>query len=256
MKKNIIFIFTTIFVLLSVLYYEYRNYTNIENIEKQVQIVYYGFLNTERWRHIILPQMEELRDCGLLDKSDILIVLCGDKHVIEEAEREIRGVLSTYIDRVKFSSSYENLYEYPGIKAMHDMCTANPEKVYLYFHSKGMIFNNDNNVRNPLEKLLTKKVVLNYKNILNVFESHPNINKVSYGCTKEGACWYNFFWVKGNYVAELPSPQISNDRFYYEHYLGNGTHVDCYNLAERPIKPYYTSEEITQSINTEVAENV
>uniref|UniRef100_A0A6C0DRB2 Uncharacterized protein n=1 Tax=viral metagenome TaxID=1070528 RepID=A0A6C0DRB2_9ZZZZ len=245
--KLIIFILTVITVI-TVISFIKLYYLNIkEVIEKKIKIIYYAYLNEERWRYIVLPQMVDLLNCGLLSNSDLVVNLSGKSEVMEEAEREIRKILSNYNENVVFTYTYENLYEYPGILSLYEECNKNPEKIYLYFHSKGMFFY-QNDERLLDEIIIFKLVITNWKNVINIFNNNNKINKVSFGCSKEGFCWYNFFWVRGEYITKCNRPKITDDRYYYESYIGeeneNSTFLDCYNLVENNAKDYYSSGEI------------
>lgn len=47
----------------------------------------------------------------------------------------------------------ENKYEYYGINKIWQLANLYPEKIFLYFHSKGMFYRNpDNHERHPYEK--------------------------------------------------------------------------------------------------------
>ena len=59
---------------------------------------------------------------------------------------------------------------------------------------------------------------------------------------------FNFFWVRGSYLKKCNKPIITNDRYYYETWLGsleNSSYTDCYNLLS-PNVNYYNSEKAIQ----------
>jgi hypothetical protein len=228
------------------------NYSNKqrEGLSKRIQIIYYAYLRKEKWRYIVLPQMQDLVDSELLTEADLLIALSGDKEIMEEAEEEIRKIIGTNVVNLRFTYTEENLYEYPGIKALYEESIAQPEKIFLYFHSKGMWYWGDEPIRYSGEKIVFDAVINPWMSVMEVFDTMPEINKVCFGCSKEGFCWNNFFWVRGTYVAELEPPKISTDRYYYEGYIGesktNPGYKDCYNIVYNNRLPYFEDNEILQ----------
>lgn len=216
-------------------------------------VVYFAFLKEDRWRTIVLPQMQDLVDCKLAENADIDIVLSGTEEEIVSAKSEIMNILSQVNSNVQFSYSYENTYEYPGIAKLYEKANEDPEKIYLYFHSKGMVFYGEAK-RNKIEIYLFEKIIKNWENILDIFEKNPDKNKVTLGCSMEGFCWFNFFWVRGSYLKNNCTPPIITDnRYYYESYITsdckNATYEDCYNLADNNEKPYYIQSDIAKYVH-------
>ena len=283
---NIIII---IMIIITLILYYFKLSETFKS-DKKIGIVYFAFLKEDKWRTIVLPQMHDLVNCELAENADINIVLSGSEKEISSAKTEITNILSpvntniqfdysyenTYEypgikklyekaissakteitnilspvnTNIQFDYSYENTYEYPGIKKLYEKAIEDPRKIYLYFHSKGMVFHEGENKRNELETYLFKTVITNWKHIINIFIENPDKNKVSLGSPIEGFCWYNFFWIRGNYLKKNCSPPIiSDNRYYYESYLAeackNASYEDCYNLANNNDKPYYTHADI------------
>ena len=250
MKKNIILLLLLL-LFLFVLFFYILNATTLvkkEFLNKRIHIIYYSFLLEERWKYIVLPQMQGLIDCDLASNADISIVLSGNKNTIEEAETQIRRLLSPHCDNLQFDYEYENLYEYPGILKLYKTAVSDPDKIYLYFHSKGMVFSDQTNQRTTLEKNVYNVVILNWKNAINIFDNNPNINKVCCGCSEKGFCWYNFFYIRGEYLQKCNKPIISDNRYYYETYIAdeypNASYSDCYNLLEDNKKAFFSQDDL------------
>jgi len=196
--------------------------------------------------------MVDVLNSKILTKANLIINLSGNDQDIKEAINKISKILNDYIDNITFNYTYENLYEYTGINSLYEEANKNPNNIYLYFHSKGMFFH-DNNGLNRLneEKQLLNIILSKWKEVINIFNSQTHINKVCIGCSPEGFCWYNFFWVRGKYLLNCKKPIISNDRYYYEMYIGfenkNSSHNDCYNLIENNSKDFYTMDDIIKA---------
>jgi hypothetical protein len=221
-----------------------------EGLSKDIQIVYYASLRKEKWRYIVLPQMQDLIDCGIIEKADLIVALSGEEEIVKEAETEIRKIFETKTLDLRFTHTYENLHEYPGISALYEEGQAHPEKLYLYFHSKGMWFWGDEPVRDPNEKRLFDIMITNWREYVHFLETNPDKNKICFGCSKEGWCWFNFFWVRGSYLYQCGKPIITDDRYYYERYIGEqnvfSSYENSYNVVNNNKKPFYSTQEISR----------
>jgi len=250
---NIIIIIMIITALM-LYYFKRSNIFETFKLDKKIGVVYFAFLKEDRWRTIVLPQMHDLVNCKLAVNADINIVLSGPEEEISSAKTEITNILSPVNTNIHFDYNYENTYEYPGIKKLYEKASEDPEKIYLYFHSKGMVFHEGENKRNKLESYLFETLITNWEYIIDIFQKNPDKNKVTLGCSMQGFCWFNFFWVRGNYLKNNCSPPIiTDDRYYYESYISNNcenaSYEDCYNIANNNEKPYYTQEDIAAYVH-------
>jgi hypothetical protein len=244
----IIFLLIMILILSNI-----ENFIDITN--KKLSVVYFAYLKPERWKYIVIPQMQDLVNCGLAKEADINIILSGDEEQIQFAKKEISNIILPVNKIINFSKYNDNKFEYYGIKKLYDLANKNPEKIYLYFHSKGMVYH-DIHQRLPLEEYLTDKVVKNWKENIKIFEQNPEKNKISIGCSKENFCWFNFYWVRGYHLLKCDNPIISNDRYYYEGYIGDqckNDKDDCYNLIKN--NKYYDPPEIIEAVANELEKN-
>lgn len=142
---------------------------------------------------------------------------------------------------------YISALVFSGIRALYEDAHSDPERIYLYFHSKGMVYHKKEE-RSPQEWKLMKEMLFKWEQILDVFSSKPNINKVCYGTSPEGWCWFNFFWARGMYIKNhCPPPAISKDRITYEMYLGECTdnsYTKSYNIESNGVTRSYDMAEI------------
>jgi hypothetical protein len=212
----------------------------------KLSIVYFAHLAPERWRQIVLAQMRQLAGLGVLEVSDLHVVLSGEQRHIDEATKELRGILGS--SDYHIHSSTENRYEYPGVLKMYELAVEHPDRIFLYFHSKGMVFHNNMTGRLPLEQRLFELVVGRWCEALDVFEHRPWVHKVCHSSAKSGHCWFNFFYVRGSFLAQrCKRPVMTDDRFYYERYLGEcdgSTYHENHNLCTNKCKLVYNSFDI------------
>jgi hypothetical protein len=195
--------------------------------------------------------MKDLVACGLLQSAELRVVLSGGLPELNQAVPIIRQQVSPHA--VHFTLHTDNHYEFPGILALHEDSHSNPDGVMLYFHAKGMVFHNSN-TRLQRESTLMRYVVAQWKDVLRAFEQ-PAVNKVCFGASSSGFCWFNFFWVRSTYLQNCSIPRVTHDRYYYESYLGTDcspeqTSTDCYSMVANVYnKTVFTAPEISDILD-------
>lgn len=262
MNIELLIILIILFYIIFLYIFPKKNYEKIENTiysnvsNRMIGIIYFAYLKHASWNFIVLEQLKNLLATNILSHSDLYISLTGIEIDVNQAKKLIKELLHEHLQHVHFSFNYENAYEYPGIKILYEEGIKNPNKVYLYFHSKGMVYH-DNSKRSTQEIVLFDVMINNWISIISIFNSKPEINKVCYGACSEGFCWFNFFWVRGKYMLECKPPIKTDIRHYYESYLSrshkNGTYLDCYNIKKE--KAYYSVDEINRLITVEYQTN-
>jgi hypothetical protein len=211
----------------------------------QINIIYYAWINEKKnWKNIIDGQIKDIVKSGILhDAKMYIIVCCENNSLIESVNNMFFVNLNNFEYTIEIKT--QNRYEYYGIKKLYDLANLEPEKYYLYLHSKG-IFNYGNiDTRHNNELTLTKGTVYLYKTVLKLFEKNPTISEIGLFpslSNKKKFIWFNFFWVRGNYVVTCEDPIITDDRYYYEKWLETGSDGLIYNLYEQNYKKYELHE--------------
>jgi hypothetical protein len=189
-------------------------------------IVYYIYINPKaNWKIIVGGQIDDLINVGL--NSNIYFVICANS---QEYINECKNFINTKnIISKEFTETTTNNYEYPGLLKLNLLGKENPETIFLYMHSKGMVFNNGNNTnRNHVEVDILRNTIKHHRYILNIFKFNNDIDKAGIFPDHSGIIWFNFFWVRGKFFENLSEPIITSDRYYYEHkYILGGK---CFNL--------------------------
>lgn len=194
-----------------------------------LNVVYYIFINPERdWKIIVHGQLKDFKFCEIKFKNFYIHICCADILLINECKQ----LIETFNFSVVLTASFRNEYEYPGLKLVYEV-SKNSQDAFLYFHSKGMVFNNPNDERNPFEQTTLRATLSNWRHALTIFETVTNVNKIGLWPSPEGYIWVNFFYIRGDYLKR--PPEISTDRWYYETYIGEGTYFDCYSLTKNKI---------------------
>ena len=216
----------------------------------KINIIYYIWINANRdWRVIIEGQLFDMKISGILDVSNLyMMITCSDDELINDVKNLINNSLENrnnyYMEFFK-----ENFYEYYGIKKLYDTAREEPDKYFIYLHSKGMFnwYNNNPNIRSKDEINLTRYTIYLWRDILDVYEKNPHIKKVGMFPATDGWMWMNFFWAKGEYLITCQNPIVTNQyRYYYESWLGSGhqTEYDSYGIYENSYKKYEAEEVI------------
>jgi len=208
---------------------------------KKIIIVYYIFINEKRnWKKIIKGQIQDVLIAGLINSEFHIHICCSNNNLINECKDFVKKLINKTI---YFTTNNENQFEYPGFKLIYDLSQENPDTILLYLHTKGMVFHHSNE-RDMCEKTILRMTIDNWENTINIFEENKNINKIGvFPAAPEGWVWFNFFWVRSDYVANEPEYTPDN-RFYYESYIGrnapkiNNGCSDCYSLIDNKISAY------------------
>jgi len=214
--------------------------------DKPIYILYYAFLyDGQKWKNIIAGQIRDIYYSGILKMSKLHAVLSGTPCEIQEAKLLIQSIINDTID---ITEVYENTYEFSAFIKIRELALLNPNKIFIYLHSKGMINNNPSQNRTMIEILLTRSTLLNWDTTLFIFNNFQEIQKAGSFPAQEGWIWFNFWWARGSYLIscnpiEIPINMVENDRFICESWLGrsgNNTWTDIYSLVTKNIS--YTKD--------------
>jgi hypothetical protein len=255
---KILYIIIVIILILVI----YKNLKQISNFEQHtiyqikskeyfldnsdINIVYFIYINPNRnWKLILEGQMNDLKNTNILENNKLFVVIsCDDDDNIHLAKNIVNTILVDYNDNINFTIESQNLFEYPGIKKVYDLALINKNKILIYFHSKGMVFHNRG--RNNTEKLLTNNLFNNWENTLSIFMNNNDVNKIGLFPSDDGFIWYNFFWVRAEYVTKLEKPIITDNRYYYESWLNSLTNsqslYDSYSLYNNNMNQFSQEE--------------
>lgn len=245
------------------LYLAYLNSSNIafpilrtpKNIHPDltVYIVYNAFIYLPRknWATLIEQQLTNLVDNGLADRAERIYISLSmenttSKHHVSTISNRIHSIFG---NKASIEATIGNRFEYPGIRAVYDIAQArrqntsvnNNNTIILYFHSKGM-FNAGVNTkgesstapRSGMEKKLFRTVIDTWPKVLGAFSlSTPYIDRAGYAASPTGFLWYNFFWVRGSYAAQLAPPVVSPWRWYYESWISVTLNASSHNATSQ-----------------------
>jgi hypothetical protein len=210
----------------------------------EINIVYFVWINPKKnFTSIISGQLKDIVKSKILNFSKIYIeISCQYENINKNIYNLIVNIIKNYDYEINFHN--DNKYEYFGIKKLYDLAKLEPNKYYLYMHSKGM-FNYDNIKRHIYEKTLTKGTLIEHKQILKLFHSNKNISRIGLFPSNhdENFIWLNFYWSSGTYLNTCEDPIITDDRFYYEKWSGTGEKNSLtYNLFENNYRKYSLNE--------------
>ena len=227
-----------------------------------INIVYYTYINIHtNYMIIITGQLDDLINSEILTHSKLFIVICYqniEKKIIDEIEYSIKNKLDNKCANYEYELSFinENMFEYHGIKKLYDLALNEPDKIYLYFHGKGM-FNQSNgnnkwHSRTIENIILTRSHVNIWRKTLNLFNTNSEI--IAAGMfPASNLVFYNFFYARGNFLISCGPPEKTSNRYYYECWLphGNFNLGKIYNLYENNFN-YYNNNGIAKDNNNVV----
>lgn len=208
-----------------------------------INIVYFAnlFVNPTHGILLIEKQMKDLVSTGLLDVSTLHIVLSVPvKFNPTIKEKVYQSFLSSH--NVIFHINNEDCYEYPGIQLVHALASANgsPNHYLMYFHSKGITHYRGE--RDIVERNLHQTVIAPWRHVLEIFETHPNIDKIGSTASDAGFIWWNYWWARASYLINVEIPIKTEIRRYYQHWLSrfvkdaykgtyHQTNKNCWSLS-------------------------
>lgn len=189
--------------------------------EKSTAIIYSAFINPKaNWRKLIELQLQDVKKSGVLEAADLHVIVTN--HSDEEGVAEFFNNLEIEIANLQIHDT--NTFEYYAIKYLWDLAhTRSQYQNAAYFHTKSISFST--NKRNNTEEALTHYTFKNWNSTLQRLCNEKEIHKIglfpsppSENCS--GVMWFNFWWTKLSYIRTLPDPILTQDRFYYEHWIG------------------------------------
>jgi hypothetical protein len=200
--------------------------------ELKLHVVYFAHIpnaTTRDWRALLSSQLGDVAEYGLLARADSFYVEISSEApaLRAAAAAHVGGILP----RANVTMHTGNRFEFPGIlrvwELAHASAVRDPDRhVILYFHSKGMVNSCTSIARSIWNRYLTKMVVAPFARVLRRFAHDKNVDVAGYAVSAWGFVWFNFFYARASHVRTLLPPVESEDRFYYEHWLGKHAHRD------------------------------
>ena len=204
--------------------------------QNESAIFFGAYINPKaNWRKLIRAQLLDLRRFGALSVADLYVVVTN--HFGVDGVPEFFESLPISIKHIEYC--VENKFEYPAIAKLWSVITTSDQYKYVgYLHTKGMSAARNKRIKN--ERVLTYCTFSKWPKVFQIFRDRPNINKVGVFPALEdgkpcGGLWFNFWWARTNYIRTLPEPIETENRYYYEHWLGISSRksldaLDCHSL--------------------------
>ncbi|MCR5536395.1 MAG: hypothetical protein K6F05_03175 [Succinivibrio sp.] len=194
-------------------------------MHKKIGIVYFSYINPDKdWKALIRGQLGDVKKSGILQQAALYIVVAIPNQAVPQAEiAAFYQSLGLDIQELEFH--FDNKYEYYGIHKLWEIGLSATHQYLIYFHTKGMSYKAKDplkliNGRNIREILLTYFTFRKYEQTLTYLEAHPQLPKAAFLAHQPDAqpcfSWFNFFWIRSDFVCKLEEPAQTSDRFYYE----------------------------------------
>lgn len=214
----------------------YIDYDVLHMKPKPIYILYFCFLNNQKdWMRMIRDQLNDVKNTGIFNSSKFHAVIYGAPEDIIKAQFMMENLI---LQKIEVTPVHTNRYEFPAIIKIRELAVENPDKIFIYFHSKGMVNNNFGKYRTMLERKLTLSTFINWDETLYKFNTNPNIQKAGLMPSETGHIWFNFWWARGSYLASCEPIVESADRFVCEGWLGKSgskTWSDSYSIINKKI---------------------
>ncbi len=187
----------------------------------RIVVVYFMYLPPDgTGRMIVQHQVEDLMRCGLLQEAEMhFVVTSSDDTEIRWFQGDVLPHYTKFMTVFKVHTSTRNFYEFPGLHVFWELSCRSPEKIFLYFHNKG-VTHMQGKSRRWNELVLFFEVVSSWRYVDHLFFTNSSVDTVGVAASTGNAQWYNFFWARGSYVATVVEPQSDMERHWHERWLG------------------------------------
>mmetsp|Transcript_115362 Transcript_115362/g.229995 ORF Transcript_115362/g.229995 Transcript_115362/m.229995 type:complete len:311 (-) Transcript_115362:144-1076(-) len=152
--------------------------------------------------------------------------------------------------RAHIHQFHENNFEWAALHTMWTEACRNPDRLFLYFHSKGSSHaqKHPNTHRTLSEMALFREVVAPWRSVVPIFHAHGKaIQQLGLSPSNAGWQWFNFFWARGRFITGREEPKTYRDvgrvpgqkhpgRHYYESWLGQAE-VNCSGCCRQASEP-------------------
>jgi len=139
----------------------------------------------------------------------------------------------------------------PSVATLWTLACRNPDRLFLYFHSKGSSYTAAQKYpgthRTLQEMSLFREVVAPWHSVATLFHAHGKaIQQLGLSAASAGWQWFNFFWARGRFITGREEPKTPRDalqtphpdRHYYESWLGQAeTEMHCSECCRHAAKP-------------------
>jgi len=203
--------------------------------EKKIKIVYFIYLRPNKWEIIAKEQLDLLKKSKLYDlSSEIYVSVITEGNEFDKFEKFIH---QNY-PKLKIKDVFkENLYEYVGFKTIYEI--SDDDSIVLYFHSKGIFSGEKNSNNNRIRKMLFNTVIEDYEKYINEFKKNKELDIGTILPHHRGFAFYNFFWIRGDYVKKyLKKPVVNDNRFIWEEWIGNPNSTKQNIITYSPLIQY------------------
>lgn len=196
--------------------------TNRNENKLTIHVVYFAnlFVNPTYGHQLVKEQLFDVHRTGLLEKASLHIVLSmpPDHLLYDSLQTDIQEMFPSHYS-FQFHISHENCHEYPGIHMVHSLAFQNTSSHHyiLYFHSKSIT--RFQGQRESLEMALHSTVIARWKEVLQIFQHYPHIDKIGSTASEFGFIWWNYWWARASYIVRVESPVKTSRRHYYEDWL-------------------------------------
>ena len=112
-----------------------------------------------------------------------------------------------------------NAYEYPATHFLWQLACASPDRVFLYFHNKGVKYNLKRRFPSRIadEMLMFNEVVAPWRYYVWLFSDPATApDAAGFAVAEVNFFWHNFHWMQGSFISRLAEPYQAPSRWYYE----------------------------------------
>ena len=192
--------------------------------------VFFHIYAINHWREITAEQMQIMKNSGLLDAAELYVGVIGVKD-------DVRYLVERYPVKEVYLTD-RNTAEYFTLKHLHRFCKEHPDYQIFYGHTKGVTqpghYETFHNAwRGVMSDLLFDKWDI-VSPLLKAFDVVGSLYAAYGGWNEQTNEWQgkpgdaklicgNFFAAKASWLAQLPTPDDTQERWLLEYWSTLGT---------------------------------
>lgn len=211
--------------------YRYRNHRVEGHHETNLPIYgLYHILCVNNWKILMEKQISHLKNSGLYDRMDLLLV-----SAIVSQNKDEEDIVRIGGDKCKVvvMNDSPHVFEFPALEYIRKK-SLNEDFYFFYFHTKGISYET-----NPIYKAAfnfqeLKKCVNRWREMMEyfIFDRYKDAITVLHNFDTYGCCYTineynikffsgNFWWSKSDYIRIIPemTEEQRKHRFFAEHWI-------------------------------------
>lgn len=187
--------------------------------------VYLHVAAMNHWREVVIDLAARVEASGIYDvATDLAACIVGDGSIGADLLEDRWRVVST--------GEPISAFEYPTLERLWNDCRDDPDRLVLYLHTKGVSHPGKRPQRDRWRRYMSYFLLTRWRECVEILAEGVEVvgtERVLNDLYFEDHFAGNFWWARGDYVAQLerpfPSPRRTHPRFWAEMWILSGAAI-------------------------------